>query len=405
MLKNPKSSFKGLKWIKNDNNMDFRLVFLVVAIFFYSNICNAKTDRQHILETGLSCCIEQEKCLQRGGKAVLEVTPGIDWQRFASTRMKEEMGNGVFLECSWNAETAFRIDMFRGEKFIRRIVFDGKQISTGEGTFWDKEFLNKVLGYGSSRLEKEFSLLMWPYYKIFVRHLFPFSYKGKITYRDYKWMYDIEMVELKMMENTPESKVALHFYAKPEHILESVLELGVVPVFFPKCWRGVIGADDDALVFETPFLVKDRIPVMQSCKYICDLSKENSYTWHSVVKKEQSDFSHAPDSKQFELSSIECRKKIPYLVYMNESIDTGFVGLIKARIDQGILLALRTIMPKEVREEWDKTRLDDFDLRIIYFLGTSLCALLLAVVLWGIRRFRNLYATKSKTAITDTKNP
>ena len=295
--------------------------------------------------------------------------------------------------------------MFRDEKLIRRIVFDGRQISTGEGSFWDKDFLNKVWDSGSSKLEREFRTLMWPYYEVFVSHLFPFTCKGWLTHKDYLFLYNIEVVKHNDVNAASKSTTTLHFYSKPGNTLESVLELGVVPVFFPKCWRGVIGADDDALVFETPFLVKDRIPVMQSCKYICDLSKENSYTWHSVVKKEQSDFSHAPDSKQFELSSIECRKKIPYLVYMNESIDTGFVGLIKARIDQGILLALRTIMPKEVREEWDKTRLDDFDLRIIYFLGTSLCALLLAVVLWGIRRFRNLYVTKSKTAITYTKNP
>ena len=85
---------------KQKRHTCFVFVSFFFAVLFLASPCRAVTKNENVATTAVLRCIEQEEYLQEGGKAVLEVTPGIDWATFCIHENEGRNGQRVF---AWNA--------------------------------------------------------------------------------------------------------------------------------------------------------------------------------------------------------------------------------------------------------------------------------------------------------------
>jgi hypothetical protein len=128
---------------------------------------------------GLGRSLENERALMITPLTItFEVTAKGDLNALAVRKRPPTIFKAAYLEYRTNGKGAFAVQVLDSErKRIDGLIFDGRYLSTDEGTVWESRFWDERSSAASRQDAQRFSEALWAY-DLVAEHLFPFAGKG-----------------------------------------------------------------------------------------------------------------------------------------------------------------------------------------------------------------------------------
>lgn len=326
---------------------DVQLTCLLLTVSVLSNSCadqpsiglapNPSEDSSE--PRSLARRIEYEERL-RLGSVLFQLTildsanlDGMTWLTYpASVAMQHEVNDVIWIRYAWSGQDSWRVEIMDEERnAIRTILCDGENVDTGDA-IWDGEF-NEA--YSRGALGQTYRGLLWPYYIVSARHLFPLTLGRDWSAQEWYSLHTIEsaseaksdedsFVHLSVRDRSPllvaregadsetkdwveASNAELSAMPIGIDVLSLDLNHGLAPVRWEQTYDG---RTVEIYEWYDPVEIADGVWVHKTCTKSVPKSSTTSTVWRCEILLAESEFGRITFDNPFTIHGVRAKTRV-----------------------------------------------------------------------------------------------